>query len=314
MKTVKTKLVASLLTICTLAILITACQKTATNNLASLDTETMFISEDDAIVENTYNDLFDDVMGTPVDDIGFGTGVGIYGKTQAQDANTGDAFARTGSTDSLGLPPCATITVVPNLPGVFPKVITIDFGTVGCAGPGGHIRKGKIVSVYTNRMFVPGAKATTTFIDFYFDTVKVEGTYVIENQSTAGTPTWNVKVIDGKLTKPSGNYINRNSSHTTTQVAGVGTRSPIDDVFEVTGRGNSELKRGSFVATWTHVIEQPLVKRFTCRWFVKGIVKITKPSGQIVLLNYAPVNNGECDNKASITKDGVTEIIVLPRS
>ena len=117
-----------------------------------------------------------------------------------------------------------------------------DFGTIGCTGPDGRVRRGKIITEYTNRLIYPGAIATTTFDGFYVDAVHVEGTHKITNISDSRSllPTlpgkFKVEVINGKLTKPNGNYIEWNSTKTITQVEGLATPDyPRDDAFKIEG-------------------------------------------------------------------------------
>jgi hypothetical protein len=69
-------------------------------------------------------------------------------------------------------------------------------------------RSGKIVTVYTNRLFVFGATATTEFVDYTVDSIKVQGKHVILNQGEAISTSpvlcirhkWKVTITDAKLT------------------------------------------------------------------------------------------------------------------
>lgn len=270
---------------------------------------TQEVSESDGEADITYNDVYDNVMGYNGDGIGVGGGVGIFGR--AASIGDGSLDPNTARTDSL--PPCVTVTVSPLAPGVFPKTVTINFGTVGCPGPGGHMRRGIIRTVYTGRMEVPGSVATTTFDGHYIDSIKVEGTHIVTNQSAGITKQFNVKVVNGKLTKPSGRYSKTNKEHTIKQTEGVLTVGfPLDDKFEITGAATREYFNGTATRTWASLITEPLVRRFTCPWFLTGKVTITRPVGPVATLNYAPVNSGTCDNKASITVGSLTTIITLP--
>jgi hypothetical protein len=265
-------------------------------------------TQGDGEADALYGEVYDNVMGYNGDGIGVGAGVGIFGQANIGDGTSDPNTARTDS-----LPSCVTITVSPLAPGAFPKTVTINFGTVGCPGPDGRIRRGKIITVYSNRMMVPGATATTTFDAHYIDSNKIEGTHIVTNQSSALTPQFNVKVVDGKISRPSGQYIKRNVDRTIKQIDGVGTIGfPLDDKFEVLGTARGERFNGTTTNGWSSVITEGLIKRFTCRWFLTGKVTITRPSGATANLDYAPINSGTCDNKASITSGGTTVIITLP--
>ena len=202
-------------------------------------------------------------------------------------------------------PPCFTITVVPNIPHVFPKTVTIDFGT-GCMGRDGKYRKGKIVSIYTNPMVIPGAKVSTTFVGYFVDSFHIEGTHITENTSTSNMQGWKVTVIDAKVTNTVTNrWIKWNSTKNILQVEGNGTPNfPLDDVYKITGFARGSNSAGH---TWASLVMEPLIKKFTCRWIVKGTVKLLR-DGREALLDYG---NGECDNLAVIIINGVRHVITL---
>lgn len=269
----------------------TACQKdiSSTANTSSDDTETQLAMEDDAQADMMYDDVFTTVMGTD-DEVGIGNGIGIFGRTSGT-TETG----RVDGTDSAGNH-CFTVTRVPAAPGIFPKTVTIDFGT-GCTGPDGRTRRGKIVTVYTGQLIVPGSEATTTFENYYVDSIHVEGRHKIKNNSTSAVRIFTRTVINGKLTRPSGNYIKWDATHTLTQTAGLGTPVfPLDDEFDITGGATGEHYRNGTTHTWSRLILQPLHKKFTCNWITSGIVKISL-DGNEARLNFG---NGNCDDQAEL--------------
>src|SRR5438270_9090 len=81
----------------------------------------------------------------------------------------------------------------------------IDFGS-GCLGHDGHIRYGKISTVYTGRLLYPGNSATTTLDGYKIDSISIEGKQVITNTGSVSQKQFTVDITGGKLTKPSGNY------------------------------------------------------------------------------------------------------------
>lgn len=260
--------------------------------------------EADAEAESTFNEFFDDVMGVNND-------VGVSG--------SGVFFGRTDSLTPVNR--CFTITITHPSNTFFPAVVTIDFGTVGCPGPDGRVRRGKIITEYTNRLTFPGAVATTTFDRFFVDAISVEGTHRITNISGTPVPPANiarkfkVEVINGKLTRPNSDYVEWNSIKTITQVEGLVTPDfPRDDVFKIEGTANGRVKRGNLLVRWESAITEPLMRRFTCRWIVKGRIRTVRASlptnsPWIAVLDFGA---GTCDNQATLTINGVSRQITLP--
>ncbi|MBK8522435.1 MAG: hypothetical protein IPL54_16790 [Chitinophagaceae bacterium] len=200
---------------------------------------------------------------------------------------------------------CFTITVFRKIANVFPKTVTIDFGT-GCLGRDGKFRKGKIVSIYTNRMVVPDAKVSTTFIGYHVDSFKIEGTHITENTSTLNMQGWKVKVIDGKITNTNTNRWRKwNSVKDVLQVAGNGTpHFPLDDIYKIDGAATGSNSGGH---TWSSLITESLIKKFACPWIVQGKIRLNR-DGRTALLDYG---NGNCDNQAVIYINGIPHIITL---
>ena len=290
----------SILTKSTLAFLLlgaltfTSCKKESST--ASDETATVESTESNSEAEAAYDDVFDNTMGIGVEsgeDLGITGSVGVFGRMESG--------SYTGRVDSNR---CFTVTVVPQTPGVFPKTVTIDFGA-GCLGRDGKFRKGKIITVFTGRMKIPGSKATTTFEGYKVDSVTVKGTHEVTNNSLSNNNIFTTKVIEGKLIWDSGRWVTWSSIRTVIQLEGNGTPNwPIDDVFSITGAGRGENSRGK---SWAHEVVEPLIKKFTCRWISKGVLRI-RFNNTNGILNFG---NGECDNKATLTINGNVKIITL---
>ena len=277
--------------LCLAFLCFTGCQKQidAITELPAEEIElSTFSGEDDAEADLTYNEVYEIALGTEE------TGIGEMEP---------DGFEPPTDPNQR----CYRRIVEPRDPGVFPKTVIHDFGT-GCLGRDGKMRKGKIKTVYSKPLTVPGAEATTTFDGFYVNDTKVEGRHTIKNNSTADNRIFTRTVIEGKLSKPNGNYIKWSGTHTNTQVEGMGTPAfPRDDVYKITGGARGENKRGDKITTWSRVILEPLYKAFTCRWFSKGTVKTTR-NDVVAILNFG---NGSCDNDATLTINGRTKAIKL---
>lgn len=286
-----------------------SCQKEASDEENKQEEFTSQASaEADAESDDIFNEVFDNVLGVNTD-VGFGN-TGVFGQM-----NPGTS----GGTARLSACPDVTITHLSGNLDPFPVKIVMDFGS-GCTGRDGRFRSGKIISIYTNRLFIPGAKATTTFDNYMVDSVKIQGTLVITNQGEAISVNclrhkWKVEVQNAKLIKPNGNYTEWNSTKTITQVEGMCTPFiHIDDIYKIEGGGHGKVKRGDLLIAWNSEITDPLIKKFSCRWLVKGIIRIarlnlTTNSPWVAAINYG---NGDCDNKAMVSINGVIHNITLP--
>jgi hypothetical protein len=283
------------------ALTFTSCKKEDSFNAATVtETDpvemaaTQEATAEEAATEAQYDDVFNITASMNRSEVGedLGVSANVSGLSELGSTTTNQAR-------------CFTITVVPNIPNVFPKTVTIDFGN-GCLGRDGKFRKGKIVSIYTNRMVVPGAKVSTTFIGYHVDSFKIEGTHITENTSTSNMQGWKVKVIDGKITNTNNNRWKKwNSVKDVLQVAGNGTPNfPLDDIYKIDGAATGSNSGGH---TWSSLITESLIKKFACPWIVQGKIRLNR-DGRTALLDYG---NGNCDNQAIIYINGVPHIITL---
>lgn len=292
------------------ALFISGCKKENSDTLSPEEEKeaAFYTTESEIESEVTFNDVFDNVMGVN-SEVGMG-GVGIFGKTSSSSQPDKNEVARMDS-----MPPCVTVTIVPLQPGVFPKTVTIDFGT-GCFSHG-HLRSGKIKTVYSGPLRNPGNSATTTFENFKIDSISVEGTHKITNSTntTSGSNQrqFKIEVINGRLTKPNSNYTEWNTSRTNTQIEGNGSITPADDISQIRGIANGKVKRGNLLVLWNSEITEPLVKKFICRWISKGRIRTVRQglpqnTPWVAVLDYG---TGTCDNQASLTINGNTRQITL---
>lgn len=263
-------------------------------------------SEGDAQSEQSYSQIFDDVMGTSDE-------VGVYGS---------GIFGREYGLDTAQR--CFTVRVErPNAPQPFPVIVTISFPQSGCMGPDGRVRRGQIKTTYTNRLIVPGAESITTFLNFSIDSVTVGGTYKVKNmvnpvQITIFPPQYNHKwlitVVGGRLGYPNGNVVEWNSTKTIEQVEGSHTLPLHDNVFKIIGSSNGASVRNSLTTSWNSETIEPLFKRATCRWIVKGKIRtarrnLSNTSPWVSVLDFG---NGTCDNIATLNVNGNIRTITLP--
>jgi len=285
-----------------ITMLFIACQKNtdAPQNDAISIEETTVSTEADAEADVNFDDVFVNVMGVN-DEVGLGGNIGVFSGR----ATAPNELGRPLGTDSTNR--CFTVSITPNNRGVYPKKVIIDFGS-GCLGRDGHTRRGKIVTNFTGRIVIPGSKATTTFDGYYVDSVKVTGTHSIINASSGNNRKFTELVENGKLSKPSGNYVAWNSTRTREQTEGNRTPNYLkDDVFSITGKGAGTVKRGEKTIQWASEITRPIIRTFECRWATKGQITI-KRNDKTSILDYG---NGTCNNKATLTINGNTSVITL---
>ena len=108
------------------AITFTSCKKDdsmspVTDNSPAELVATQEATTDEAETEAQFDDVFNITASMNTGQVGEDLGVG---------ANVSGLF-ELGTTTPTNQTRCFTITVVPNIPRVFPKTVTIDFGT-GC--------------------------------------------------------------------------------------------------------------------------------------------------------------------------------------
>jgi hypothetical protein len=276
---------------------------------AEEETASQVSGEADGEAEVIFNGTFDDAFGVNTE-VGLGA-TGVFGRTTTGGLN--------GDPNTLRPDACPTVTITHPTANIFPVHVVLDFGNAGCIGRDGHFRRGRIIIDYTDRLIHPGAVAETHFDGFYFDSIHVEGVHRIENTGTLIplTRSFNVDVINGRLTRPNGNYTEWNSHKEIVQIEGLATPDyPIDDVFRITGHASGTVLRGTLLVRWESNIREPLIKRFNCRWIVKGVVRIVRGpntnSPWVAELDFGYPTPGACDNQAKLTINGHVHIITLP--
>jgi len=184
--------------------------------------------------------------------------------------------------------------------------VVIDFGA-GCTARE-HLRKGKIITVYSGPLYIPGNTAVTTFDGYQVDSFKIEGKHTIQNSTQPGSNQRSfTRIVENAVVT----NVNTNFWHSWSgvlvmkQVEGNGTPLfPLDDIYHFTGNKKGENANGK---KWTSTIVEPLVKAFTCRWISKGTVQI-RVNDTVGVLDFG---NGDCDNTATITVNGVSRVISL---
>lgn len=258
----------------------TSCSKMNEIDQASID-----LADDDAVSDAVFEDVFNTVDHADI----------IL-----------DGYLKGGGEKSAVADSCPLVTIDHPDDAVWPKTITIDFGTL-CTGLYDNTRSGEIIIVVTGPRLEPGTTRTVSFEDYYINGIKVEGTKVVENQGLNNNQNmvFSVTLTDGKLTLPDGRTIERSFSHQREWVAGLTTRNIWDDECLVTGSAEGVTLRG---VSYVNTITTALHWKRACRFIVSGVVRIEREGLDPVDLNYG---DGECDAYATLTMGEKSKEILL---
>ncbi|MBA4321430.1 MAG: hypothetical protein C0408_01300 [Odoribacter sp.] len=200
------------------------------------------------------------------------------------------------------------IVIIANPPtGIWPKTITIDFGT-GCTGYYGNTRSGKIIISVTERRYVTNATRTVSFENYFFNTIKIEGTKEFKNLGPNSNQkmVFSIKLTGGKITLPDGKTIERAFEHQREFIAGWNTPKNIwDDECLITGTATGKNING---ISYTNTILTALHWKRVCEFLVAGSIKFERSGVDPVVLDYG---KGECDAIATLTRGDQTKEILL---
>ena len=252
----------------------------------TIDQVSLDLADDDAISNAVFEDVFNSVDNADI----------IFNSMMKGEAKSVSAIGDT----------CPVITITHLSDGIWPKVITLDFGA-GCTGLFDNTRSGKIIITVSSARNQAGSKRTVAFENYYHNGIKVEGTKETENlgPNSSQNPVISNKLINGKMTFPDGKIVERSFEHQREWVAGVLTRNIWDDEFLITGVARGKNAKG---LTYTNTIITALRRTRACRFVVSGIVKIERDGATAVQINYG---DGECDAKATVTRGDETKEILL---
>jgi len=260
-----------------------SCQK----DKSTVEQASINIADDDAVIDAVYEDIFSTTDNAEI--------------ILDQFAKSGDSKSLVILTDS-----CPTITITHPETGIWPKIVTVDFGA-GCSGFYDNTRSGKIIIEISGPRLEAGTKRTVTFKDYYFNGIGVEGTKVIENTGYNENENLvcSVKLTGGKLTLPDGKTIERSFEHQREWIAGLLTHNIWDDECLITGTASGITLEG---VGYTNTITSALDWKRACFFIVSGVVKIEREGKPEVEINYG---TGDCDAKAVVTREGESKEILL---
>ena len=265
------------------AILFQSCEKEASD----LTDDEIAIAEDDALAENLFDDIFDVALAAELLVDGQ-----IYNGTLKS---------------SVVSDSCPNVTVDHPDSTYWPKIITIDYGD-GCTGFYEQTRSGKIIIQVTGRYRAEGTSRTITLENYYINGIHIEGTKTVTNdgENESGNICYSVELTSGRITTPDSIVITRESVRTREWVGGSDTWWNIwDDVYFITGQTTGTNFRG---VAYSRTIVTPLEWAATCRFIKSGSIDIVVGENDPITLDFG---NGECDNEATVSRNGETKTILL---
>ena len=189
---------------------------------------------------------------------------------------------------------------------VFPKKMSIDFGTTGFTDKRGNVLKGKIYLTISNRMSIAGSSRKVEYSNFFINDNAVKGSKTVTyNGETGGKPSWSIVAKD-TIVHVDGTTVVWNSERTRTRTDNNSTLVYWDDTYSITGSSNGINAKGVAYSMQIDATK-PLVIIGGWKYYVSGAVTISTEK-RSALIDYG---DGTKDDKATITINGVTKTINL---
>lgn len=166
-----------------------------------------------------------------------------------------------------------------------------------------------IIKRFGGRRHQPGATRIITFNNYYVNNVQVEGTQTIVSQGLNNDSTevmFNISLEGGKLTFEDGTLVTRDAEKTRVRHFGESWIDLSDDYWVINGSSAGVNFLGN---EYTRTLTD-LTAKYTCRHFVSGVVEIQINEESPIYLDYG---DGECDDVATISKDGRSKEIQLKK-
>lgn len=213
-----------------------------------------------------------------------------------------------GASDLAGAT-CYETTVTPKGLLQWPK--TVERNYQNCQGADGSTRNGKVISVFSEPIYISGATITTTFENYTVDSFQVSGSikYTNDFSFANGDTVYAVKVDytncmathvrTGFWTKINGSITYKLENGKT------GTFNPLAP-FTTSGSLSGENSIG-FI--WKAEATTPVLRKWDCRWPLSGELALQwNNNSNKATIDYG---DGKCDNKASVSYKGYDFNITL---
>ncbi|NSL88956.1 hypothetical protein ECE50_019090 [Chitinophaga sp. Mgbs1] len=270
-----------------------ACKKEVTTDTAGAnenDNNTLLVASHETQINAIYGDMF--------------TSMAIIAKSQGQ-VNTGRQASFTE--DYANQLACPSVIISSTDVNVWPKRISVDYGDA-CKDNFGVTRSGKLIIYMSGRLFTPNARIGIHTENYKYNGIPVSGKdsiYDITLDLTSGVQ-YTTEITGGKVSYGDSLIVGYNSKKTVKQVQGIGSPTPDDDTYNITGSASLSYEKGGPAGSATIATLSPLLKAAACAWISQGQLKVEFNSISAVI----DYGNGVCDNKATIVvnSDKVKEI------
>jgi hypothetical protein len=193
------------------------------------------------------------------------------------------------------------------------NTITLDFGTSGCTGPDGRLRKGLITIVYTGELDVLGSNArSVTFSNYSVDGYALDGVMTSTRwQLSNGKLTSTLTAIGMELAYPDGTDISWNG--TWTRTLELNMEDFAASSYTLSGESAGTTRGGhAFVSNTT----SPVAFQLSC--WLQGIPYAVSGGHRLQVASTIPVvatidyGNGACDRLVTLSVNGSSVEYELP--
>ena len=221
-------------------------------------------------------------------------------------ANNDLAEAKSGSWrfyPHKNFPACAEVTVSGQ---EFPKTIIIDYGE-DCFNRWGNQKTGVITITISDAMINEGAVYEVNFDNVTFGRRSINKTSTVTNEGINDNGNWVISYVSlSTVSYGDSLVVERDFIQEKEWINGFGTRDPFDDQFFKTGGGTITVNKD--LVFERNIIDALHIDR-ACRFILSGVVEISK-GDESMTIDYG---EGDCDNIAIVTKDGISEEIELSK-
>jgi hypothetical protein len=192
------------------------------------------------------------------------------------------------------------------------KILTIDFGTGGCAGVDGRTRKGKIQVTYAGSAPQTSATRTIAFSNYSVNDYSINGTITQSNFQRTSTGSYSFSLAASNVTavlSDGKTYTISNLQRTYATNSGV-LQDLTDDVSTITGTSTQTGATGNVV---TVTITSPITIKGSCTtagffYPASGTYELIDGRATYII----DWGTGICDKTISITAYGKTVVKTLP--
>jgi hypothetical protein len=202
---------------------------------------------------------------------------------------------------------------------IWPRVITINFGAMGCTNARGKTKSGKIVVSLSAPFTDSLSTRTITFENLTINGNKIEGTKTLQYLGKIdGAPTWKTDIVGGKVTTISGKVVTYEIKNELRSLLAGDKRFWwfSNEVFSISGVFSGSIAKDTVSHAYLDSINSsnPIIISQRCEFPQGGTDWLTlSKNGQVVdtvLVNYGTYMTSQpCKNQYSLTINGKTQTV-----